>query len=459
MLNLFNVEDLPQNYQTFMKMFSTNLFDLIPNFFEIDETPKTTPPQPEQVSPTVQRILSEETLTAVDGKSANKEKRSIYCNLHPKFEEEEQKCLVINMAGKRIILFGFFVLIKLILVTILYLFISKQPEGQTHNAKLDKGRCPVEAPEKLEQVNQTVREKQQNTILVKENKVQESATQAPQNLTLKVNSYFSFGFYVVLFEAMLLDLIIPSFMNIKQMEIESFAQFLNVIISLSLILISVVLLYSILMASISVERLRLNKELSAEQRAAATTKMGLDKWMFIKLDLKEERSFFSGILPELLLIKDFAVAFFIVSFVGQPVIQLSAAVVIFSASAFTLAKFQPFKSKLMSAPKLVNEIIYFLMSITFFIYYGTSKEMSKQKQYNIFGFGIVSIIGVGVVLNIICGFIGLFCLIKAKCEANKTRSKLSPTTLDQSSLLMAVSVLIHFLTFVRIILRANFQKA
>lgn len=37
MLNLINVKKLPLNFKAFMEFFSQNLFDMVPNFIEVDE--------------------------------------------------------------------------------------------------------------------------------------------------------------------------------------------------------------------------------------------------------------------------------------------------------------------------------------------------------------------------------------------------------------------------------------
>lgn len=70
-----------------MKFFSSNLFDMVPNFFEVEEE---TGDKNEQENKLKQRALDDtNNPTILDGKTGPKGRTNRYCNLHPKLEEEE----------------------------------------------------------------------------------------------------------------------------------------------------------------------------------------------------------------------------------------------------------------------------------------------------------------------------------------------------------------------------------
>ena len=328
-----------------------------------------------------------------------------------------------NKAGNRFVWFAFFLLLKALTVLMSKLMLRKTNTKLLKDQQLqDEGKMDDDLPITKNSSDQNSRN----------DKLSITFRERFSIFTAKAIAYFSFGFFLLMFEAMLLDIIVPSFVNIKFMEIKSFLSFLNILISLTIVALSIVFLYTNMLASIHIERLRLDVKLSQEEKDVLMKKHDLCKWVFIKEDLKEQRTFFSGILVEIIMIKDFLVALFIVGFVEYPVVQLTAAILLFSGAGFLQMRYHAFRSRIVALPKILNELVYLLVCSIFLLYQIFDKKLPDDKRYNIFGFGLLCIIGAGVLLNIVCGFIGLFVMLISRCSKKNSHNQVSAKPQDQS---------------------------
>ena len=140
------------------------------------------------------------------------------------------------------------------------------------------------------------------------------------SFAVKADNFFSFGFFVMLFEAIQLDLLIPAFINITSMKLATFLSSFNMIISLGVLAISVTFCYNITTASIQLEKIGSDQALDQDARDKQIQGKGLGKWRFLKTELKENRTLLVGIVPELMILKDGLVAFLIVVFVQYPLV-------------------------------------------------------------------------------------------------------------------------------------------
>lgn len=191
----------------------------------------------------------------------------------------------------------------------------------------------------------------------------------------KIDGKISFGFFVLLFESIHLDILIPAFINIKSLELASFLSSLNFIISLAVVSVSSAFCYNLMTASIRLERAAKHFEPSSHDYKVFIEKNNLTKWEFLKKELRPSRTFLGGILPEVMILKDFAVAFFIVAFVEYPLVQLTFTIFIFSISSYLAIKLNSYNSKILGFTKMLNELVYLVVCLTFLFYYFLSDKV------------------------------------------------------------------------------------
>ena len=114
--------------------------------------------------------------------------------------------------------------------------------------------------------------------------------------------------------------------------------------------------------------------------------------------------------------KDFAVALVIVMLVEYPLVQLVMAIVIFSASSYLAVKLNPFHSRILAATKILNEFVYLCVCIIFLFYHFFGSRIPEERKYSFFGYSLISVIGIGVLVNILLGLLGFVLLVVSKCR-------------------------------------------
>lgn len=231
---------------------------------------------------------------------------------------------------------------------------------------------------------------------------------------------------MLLFESIHLDILIPAFINIKSLELASFLGSFNTLLSLAVVSVSTIFCYNVITTSIKLERAAINLKPDSPEFQSFLEKNSLKKWEFLKEELKPTRTFYGGILPEMMMIKDFVVAFFIVAFVEYTEVQLALTILIFSVSSFLAIKLNPYTSKILSFTKILNELVYLLVCLTFLFYYVLRNKVEESKKYAYFGNTLISIIGAGVFLNVILGLLSVVVVMVAKCRKAKDISKVHP---------------------------------
>lgn len=150
----------------------------------------------------------------------------------------------------------------------------------------------------------------------------------------------------------------------------------------------------------------------------------LQKYKFLKGDLKSSRELIGGMTTELLMLKDLLVAFFIVLFVENPLLQILPSLTLFGACFAIILKFRVFKSKILLCTHLLNEGTFTVVTLVFFLYYVAGGSMSMNARYNYFGWGLISLIIITVVLNLVLGFMSAYYTIKEVCCKKKIDKEL-----------------------------------
>lgn len=111
-----------------------------------------------------------------------------------------------------------------------------------------------------------------------------------KSLPEKINGFFSFGFFVILLEALHLDILVPAFVNISSLKFANFYGSFNNMLSLGVVLTSSVFCCIIVRVSFQIEKIRCDESLSVHERRQRMEVRGLNKWSFLKQELKQKRS-------------------------------------------------------------------------------------------------------------------------------------------------------------------------
>jgi hypothetical protein len=118
---------------------------------------------------------------------------------------------------------------------------------------------------------------------------------------------------------------------------------------------------------------------------------------------------------ELFILKDLIVAMFIVPFVDYPVLQIVPPLLIFGSAVFFVYKHKVFKSKIIYYSVLLNEITFCIITLVFLLYFLFGASMSMEQRYNYFGWGLICLIIISVLLNVILGIVSFYITIKEMC--------------------------------------------
>lgn len=139
-------------------------------------------------------------------------------------------------------------------------------------------------------------------------------------------------------------------------------------------------------------------------------------------------------LQELMIVKDFLVALVITLFVKFPMVQLTMTISIFLLSSFFSIKLNPFESKILAITKIMNELTYLAVCLIFLLYHFLQDPKTDSRKNQFFGYGLISVIGLGVALNILLGLLGFVMLIVEKCRKSKrvSQAKLQPESGPES---------------------------
>ena len=79
---MINIENLPGNFKNFMDFFSSNVFDMVPNFVEVDEES----PEASSESPKfLRRFLEDKTTDTIEKQKDSNSKGNRFCHIHQKF--------------------------------------------------------------------------------------------------------------------------------------------------------------------------------------------------------------------------------------------------------------------------------------------------------------------------------------------------------------------------------------
>jgi hypothetical protein len=269
-LRLVNVKALPQNYNAFLEIFSSNIFDIMPNPLSIKETP-----QIPSISTSDSRIL------AFDEQVSESNR---YCDLHSKFSGLDFECLFLNNAGN----LGLQLLFLMIFKGLIRALVSRINKSNT-----------------LHSNPSTSKHSQKQGFF-------------DRNVT-KVDKWISFAFLIEFVQAMHLDLIMAAYINMRNLWLTPFVVWINSTISMIVWFFYLYLIVLILNKSRKIEMLKQRKEsFTPKDIARIELKYDLKKWEFLKEHLKEDRTFFQGILNDLVFAKDFLVAGFIILFLEWP---------------------------------------------------------------------------------------------------------------------------------------------
>lgn len=424
LLKIINIPKLPANFVAFLELFKNNMFDVMPNFMSRDESAgDTVAEKTETANQTATRIMENDfSEDFSDVKSNNK-----FCNLHPKFASVDLNCMILNNSGE----IGTMVLGLLFLKLLLKLIVSCVSRNATvekEQMKLEKEALESKAVKKAsaKTLKQTKidqgKDKDKATAEVTTQETQAEGSKA-QKIILKAESFFGFAMLVDTIIAIQTDVIVAALINLKYFWITPFILWINSCIAFVIFTFYLWFVQHMLRKSYTIEVLRKNKEMSREEKKQKIEELGLAKYRFVKGDLESKRTVLAGMTNELLILKDLLVAMFIVLFVNYPIFQILPPLAMFGTAVIFIFKNKVFKNKLVYYTILLNELTFCVITLVFFLYYMFGGSMSMSARYNFFGWGLISLILITVVLNMIIGIASFYITIKELCCKKKNEKQ------------------------------------
>lgn len=402
-LRYINVKDIPENFIEFLNLFSQNVFDFAPNPFETDET------DPEKISEA--KKLEEEKANAdklQNGDSSRRELQSdptseemlpnfSYCKMNQHLVEIEQPCFFLNNSGNH-------------LLQILIYFL-------------------VKALVRLLKVMSTPKEK-----------LNPEDIQTPPSLlhtiTAKLDILMGLPFFVNLFMAMHLDLILSALINVFSFWVSPLRYLVNSLAASAVVVLYLAFIFYVTRHSMRLEKKRQElremknriRELDkAGKDSKALTKEWKDQkklkddWRFLKENVQKsgDRSFFGGIIDQIIVVKDFLVAVCIILLMKNPYWQLIPTIIIYIAFIILVIRYRAFSSKLYFATLMINEIVYTFVLCCYFTFNATKHNMTPDQRRAYFGYGLIVVCGLNILYNLCVGFYELFVAIKSCCTRKK----------------------------------------
>lgn len=261
----------------------------------------------------------------------------------------------------------------------------------------------------------------------------------------KVNNGMNFGFLVEFLAAIQLDLIMAIFINMRNLWVRPFIVWVSSLLSFIFLVVYIMLSYYQVKYSIELERRKqMNLKLNPEKYMLEKMKAGqtdgkevdlyeiddiedpaLKRWGFLKELIRPDASFISGILPDLVFAKDFLVGFFIVSFVEYPLLQMVPSIFLFVSSTVLLFKHKPFKSKSILVAAMLNELTYSIILVIFLIFHFVQSSMSFMQKYNSFGYILIGILVISILINVAIGFVEAYLRLKERCSKKEKKPELN----------------------------------
>ena len=82
--------------------------------------------------------------------------------------------------------------------------------------------------------------------------------------------------------------------------------------------------------------------------------------------------------------------------------------------------------------KIVNEVVYLLVCLIFLLFHIFGLSLPEEKRDRYFGLGLISVIGFGILVNILLGLLGFILMITEKCRRRKDGAKIHPEKMEES---------------------------
>lgn len=230
-----------------------------------------------------------------------------------------------------------------------------------------------------------------------------------QKTAKKVYDYLNTSFFVYFSNSVLMDVVMPAFMNLNFLEFSSVNQILHHTVSVILIACYFYLIYKLLSIMISLELRKKDKIDSVHINSK------FKNWLFLRIHIKESSSLLPRFVPETYLIHDFLLCLFLVNFHSNAKVQILSLMIMKIYQFLNLCQF-PMKEALDQIMLLVNEF-FFTCVLAFFLYLSGKEE--SEVDFEKVGTIIIGIYIVFLVFNCLIGFCSVWGMIKESCKSKK----------------------------------------
>lgn len=391
-LRLINVEDIPSNFLTFLDIFNSNVFDISPNPFEMDET------DPQKVETQKRKIKLMNSANQTGSNQRNLQLKTTYhvdstgninyCKLHPLLQTLEYDCFFLNNAG------------NLVFQVLLYLFLKLFCRFMRFKTSPGKGK-------KKSRIHAWM---------------------------VKLDILMGLSFFVDLFIAIHLDTIITAFINVRNFWIKPFSYFFNSVLAFCFIGFYIYFIGTLSFQSFRLWKLR-NRSRLQQKKYANEKGQGYeeDPWEFLKEQIDEKcNSLLGSLMDQILIVKDFIVAFFVVIFIENPYIQLIPSILIFLSAIILILRLKPYSSKIFFLTIIINELAYVFILASYFIYNIIKERISLKSRRAIFGYSMIIIVSLIIIFNLTSATIQVILTLKDCYQNRKKASKKKLAKLDKT---------------------------
>lgn len=246
------------------------------------------------------------------------------------------------------------------------------------------------------------------------------------------DTFIGLPFFVNLFMAMHLDLILSALINFYSFWVTPIKYLVNSLSSLAVVVFYVIFIFFVIRQSIRLEKQRaelrvLKNKIRELDKSGQDSKSVLkewkerkkvkDEWSFLKENIRKsgERSFFGGMIDQIAIVKDFLVAIVIILLMKNPYWQLIPTILIYIAFIVLVIRYRHFSSKLYFATLMVNEAVYTFILCCYFVFNATKHNMTPDERRKYFGYGLIIVCGLNILYNMCVGVYELVQAIKSCC--------------------------------------------
>lgn len=230
---------------------------------------------------------------------------------------------------------------------------------------------------------------------------------------LKLNSKMGLKFFYIMFQVFQLDFLLAAFANLKFYNTAGYFGIVNLSISIIVVVFYALLIIILFKNSRRIYNFR-RKALNSSSGNKVVFKKAkielekidkLKKWEFIEERIEENLESVWRHFIEISMLMEFIIPLVVIIFIDHPWIQTVPLISLILLMAFALLKYRPLRDKRENNFICLVEFFYVLILSGFIVLLISGDQMNQYVKYNIYGYTLVGLLSLVILLHIIYGII------------------------------------------------------